>query len=1254
MYHYIGLEQAADILIDALREESYIVFDCVAEGLVNMAELARHHKKSRAALISKVCSQIQCPTRIKMIQEPLLPYRHQVPLQNRLNNISFVALRVLSVLEDPAAFPIAERLMHCNAIALHGSVARLLGEMGGEEAVRILSSANTSCSGDDILHVVIGEALAKAKRGKSTRGGRVAMTATMMIISLILLPVVLAFAQPEAAGDSPIEQIKTCFAQPVFYVMVIILPIMARLYVWLFPRKIGLTDRNISNSSIYRPLICWVVAASLLGASIKMPVILILAILTLFLAFAVLVLVAMPDLEHLKEEPQQKPDRILQAYIFGLCKALGINRGQRQLKPDRMAQMQWIIIREAIKNGSLAAMARKNRELSNQGLMPGSCWQMKVITQSQSDKNWPSEKTPVFCEVRRSDEGTSILIRILKAKEYGWQDCVAPGEIAESERYEKIIIYGLDPQAGVTVPELQVKGVSFKEFLKLRIPEDDNAEKIREEIEKPNFFFLEWNIVGVFHPKGLVFENQWTNDPRCTELVFDDNKEKFEKIQLFASHFDQKQLMKWGVVSGAHYIISHTHPNNSVFQLGDLGPWKMGKPVIGRRQMRMVVNADDENSARLIITLRRNSYNKAARLGQELKARVADFRKGHLSASQESIWKHCIAGPVERYFRIFDDINSVPNNIITIASEPKPFPAQAEEISVWDPVELTAQIKLTEAGLAVSLDQNNGLTPIERREFSEAIEFALNEHLKKDRTDKALAWIRSHGMLNVIIHGEEGPETKVEQGKLYISWRAIRAPPQLNLEGSQKYLYTIDLSLSLRVNLYHEFRHLIYSDEKELVVDWHTFENILLQHPAILNAHKNILNPEVRNGIRALGHWQGMFEVENSDTIFPGVSLVVRFITFIRPLWILILLPWLVGVKGLIAAIPFGVLAVLCALLILGAVYYQGFTQTADLRHAFSPWRENANHFAKVVSNNAPALKEAGHTLWPTPLIVPQDPHHRKISTEEFLELALYHPYNRYIIVPEYQHMAAAHLLARLNIIKHSKGPYADQKATGMTNDIIKKAIGLLALRGDQKLLDKVIVKAKEIDSEFEFKGLPEALGMGLGLEDLDWVTFLDDYGWWRLGGESILDEMSGLVGHEPNYFYTHTSIFAGPCNIDFSKIISPRLDFGIGWFMEQGMDKDQAIAYGCYLAAQRFSQDLSSRIGGEGVPLLGADEGEGGECHVGFSHSLKALGYIDPSIAEVFLAALKRAGMYDDYARIAFEPMLYKLINHYNTVLYN
>ncbi|MCX5715050.1 MAG: hypothetical protein NT033_09720, partial [Candidatus Omnitrophica bacterium] len=288
-----------------------------------------------------------------------------------------------------------------------------------------------------------------------------------------------------------------------------------------------------------------------------------------------------------------------------------------------------------------------------------------------------------------------------------------------------------------------------------------------------------------------------------------------------------------------------------------------------------------------------------------------------------------------------------------------------------------------------------------------------------------------------------------------------------------------------------------------------------------------------------------------------------------------------------------------------------GFCQ-GEQAHAFARWRNKLPDPARVktITRKGPDLiLPGGASISPADILVPRTPRDRKLTVEQFLELSLCHPYNRYIIVPDYPRMAFCHDIASRWIMHHARGALALQKATGLTNEIIKIMEGL----------DNI-----------------NPLGLDFPLDDVEWISFLDDYGWWAIHEkntirESIMNSLREFLGHPPTYYYTHTSSLIAPRGFPLERVISPRLNFDISRFLKQGMNKAEAVALGCFLTAGRFSQDLFQRMGLDATPLLIMDQGIGMEGHMAFVHNMKVLGYVDPRSAEPFLKALQQAGVDGD-----------------------
>ncbi|MFA5287441.1 MAG: glycosyltransferase family 4 protein, partial [Candidatus Omnitrophota bacterium] len=309
---------------------------------------------------------------------------------------------------------------------------------------------------------------------------------------------------------------------------------------------------------------------------------------------------------------------------------------------------------------------------------------------------------------------------------------------------------------------------------------------------------------------------------------------------------------------------------------------------------------------------------------------------------------------------------------------------------------------------------------------------------------------------------------------------------------------------------------------------------------------------------------------------------------------------------------------------------YQGFVH-GGLASAFSNWREKTPVFARRVSNNAPPIYVDGYALWPTDVLVPRSTRERKISLEQALELALYHPYNRTVIVPTKNHMAVLHYLAQRAILERSRGPVALQQATGDTNDTVKKLQGRFGTGRDDGIafldfLDDyfwwlVILECLEILKE---TGIPQELFTDQAGKSIDGFPVF-----------SLLAKALEIVGYPPTYFFTHMSALVGPAGIEPKRVIAPVLDYNITPLLKSGLTFAEAKMRGAYIVARRFNREINERVGfGTEVPIAVNNEGIGMDWggHVGFSHSSEVFSYSSFELIEHLLAAFKKEGLDSDF----------------------
>ncbi|MDD2703418.1 MAG: radical SAM protein, partial [Candidatus Omnitrophica bacterium] len=139
-----------------------------------------------------------------------------------------------------------------------------------------------------------------------------------------------------------------------------------------------------------------------------------------------------------------------------------------------------------------------------------------------------------------------------------------------------------------------------------------------------------------------------------------------------------------------------------------------------------------------------------------------------------------------------------------------------------------------------------------------AMDSALKMMMKNDFT-KVLAWLGDdkYREIKLNIHGREGVvcEADVQRNELYLSWRAMRAPPEWNAVPAS---YAGELSLSLPFFLYHGLRHLIVRGQSEAIVQFNVIEQLretLKETPEVLNAYLKIISPSLDNGITGTDFW---------------------------------------------------------------------------------------------------------------------------------------------------------------------------------------------------------------------------------------------------------------------------------------------------------------------------------------------------------------------------------------------------------------
>ncbi|MFC1592867.1 ROK family protein, partial [Candidatus Omnitrophota bacterium] len=175
------------------------------------------------------------------------------------------------------------------------------------------------------------------------------------------------------------------------------------------------------------------------------------------------------------------------------------------------------------------------------------------------------------------------------------------------------------------------------------------------------------------------------------------------------------------------------------------------------------------------------------------------------------------------------------------------------------------------------------------QDILQALAFASTQQLKEDR-DRFLAWLGKgrDREITIMVHGRKGAvsEVDIQKNIIYLSWRAVRAPPELSIT------YAKDLVLSLKIKLYHELRHLIYPEQSEAVNQQYTIEK-LKNNMEILKAHLRIINSGEGNSIVAHANWLNLLSfigkvqkltqvipVNNADiflSIQPGLNARLCF-----------------------------------------------------------------------------------------------------------------------------------------------------------------------------------------------------------------------------------------------------------------------------------------------------------------------------------------------------------------------------------------
>ncbi|MCK5601463.1 DUF952 domain-containing protein, partial [Candidatus Pacearchaeota archaeon] len=139
------------------------------------------------------------------------------------------------------------------------------------------------------------------------------------------------------------------------------------------------------------------------------------------------------------------------------------------------------------------------------------------------------------------------------------------------------------------------------------------------------------------------------------------------------------------------------------------------------------------------------------------------------------------------------------------------FPIKVKEWERMLAVRATGKVAIVDGKARVELSDN--LMEVDRLALIEALEFGFNE-----QKESLVAWMEgeSEKEFTLELHGNAGEIAYVKEGVIYVSYRAIRAPPELKLENEQPYLEK--LHQSLKIILSDEVDHLIHPKDKNVHV----------------------------------------------------------------------------------------------------------------------------------------------------------------------------------------------------------------------------------------------------------------------------------------------------------------------------------------------------------------------------------------------------------------------------------------------------
>ncbi|MDD5668904.1 MAG: PEP/pyruvate-binding domain-containing protein, partial [Candidatus Omnitrophica bacterium] len=181
------------------------------------------------------------------------------------------------------------------------------------------------------------------------------------------------------------------------------------------------------------------------------------------------------------------------------------------------------------------------------------------------------------------------------------------------------------------------------------------------------------------------------------------------------------------------------------------------------------------------------------------------------------------------------------------------YPAMAEGMELAD-VRINALIGLNiSKGAVANIGVEGGLPWDDIRRLYLGLVFALNQNAQDDNF-ATRAWLDENGYreIKIILTGgiNAVSEVDAQKNELYLSWRAMRGPPETVFESN----YQKDLDLSLKILLYHALRHFIHPEESEATVQHYTIET-LKAHSNIFSSHLKVIDPSSQTGITADSVW---------------------------------------------------------------------------------------------------------------------------------------------------------------------------------------------------------------------------------------------------------------------------------------------------------------------------------------------------------------------------------------------------------------